>query len=42
MRTITPEFEDGISYANLLNESRITRNYEPVYQPEELEILKTD
>lgn len=40
MRTITPEFEDGISYANLLNESRITRNYEPVYQPEELEILK--
>ena len=40
MRTITPEFEDGISYANLLNESRITRNYEPVYQPEELDILK--
>ena len=40
MRTITPEFEDGFSYASLLNESRITRNYEAVYQPEELEILR--
>lgn len=39
-RTITPEFEGGYNYASLLNESRITRNYEPVYQPEELEILR--
>src|SRR5690606_7273257 len=39
-RTITPEFEDGVTYANLLNESRITRNHEPIYQPEELEILR--
>ncbi|MCW0484021.1 SusC/RagA family TonB-linked outer membrane protein [Gaoshiqia sediminis] len=39
-RTITPEFVDGFTYANLLNESRITRNQEPVYQPEELEILR--
>ncbi|MCY4780109.1 TonB-dependent receptor [Sphingobacterium sp. UT-1RO-CII-1] len=39
-RTITPEFEDGFTYANLLNESRITRNREPIYQPEELEILR--
>ncbi|SEM68897.1 TonB-linked outer membrane protein, SusC/RagA family [bacterium A37T11] len=39
-RTITPEFEDGVTYANLLNESRITRNFEPIYQPEELEILR--
>jgi TonB-linked SusC/RagA family outer membrane protein len=39
-RTITPEFVDGITYANLLNEARITRNQEPVYQPEELEILR--
>ncbi|WP_257668395.1 SusC/RagA family TonB-linked outer membrane protein [Parapedobacter tibetensis] len=39
-RTITPEFEDGVTYANLLNESRITRNREPIYQPEELEILR--
>lgn len=39
-RTITPEFVDGITYANLLNESRITRNQPPTYQPEELEILR--
>src|SRR5690606_33784779 len=39
-RTITPEFEDGVTYASLLNEARITRNYEPIYQPEELEILR--
>jgi len=39
-RTITPEFEDGLTYANLLNESRITRNFAPIYQPEELEILR--
>ncbi|MBD1429640.1 MULTISPECIES: SusC/RagA family TonB-linked outer membrane protein [Sphingobacterium] len=39
-RTITPEFEDGFTYAKLLNEARITRNFEPVYQPEELEILR--
>lgn len=39
-RTITPDFEDGLSYANLLNESRITRNYAPIYQPEELEIIR--
>ncbi len=39
-RTITPEFEDGVTYANLLNESRITRNEGLIYQPEELEILR--
>lgn len=39
-RTITPDFEDGVTYANLLNESRITRNEGPIYQPEELEILR--
>ncbi|MDR2026942.1 MAG: SusC/RagA family TonB-linked outer membrane protein, partial [Prevotellaceae bacterium] len=39
-RTITPEFVDGLTYANLLNEARITRNQEPMYQPEELEILR--
>lgn len=39
-RTITPEFVDGMSYANLLNESRITRNQAAMYQPEELEILR--
>ena len=39
-RTITPKFADGLTYANLLNEARITRNQAPVYQPEELEILR--
>lgn len=39
-RTITPDFVDGITYANLLNEARITRNEGPIYQPEELEILR--
>lgn len=39
-RTITPEFADGFTYANLINEARITRNNEPIYQPEELEILR--
>lgn len=39
-RTITPDFVDGLTYANLLNESRITRNQAPIYQPEELEILR--
>lgn len=39
-RTFTPDFVDGLTYANLLNESRITRNQGPIYQPEELEILR--
>lgn len=39
-RTITPEFVDGLTYANLLNEAAITRNQPAMYQPEELEILR--
>lgn len=39
-RTITPKFVDGFTYANLMNEARITRNNEPIYKPEELEILR--
>ncbi|WP_108820956.1 TonB-dependent receptor [Dysgonomonas sp. Marseille-P4361] len=39
-RTITPEFVDGSTYASLINEARITRNFAPIYQPEELEILR--
>ena len=39
-RTITPEFADGITYANMMNEARITRNQEPIYSPGELEILR--
>ncbi|HEX3009798.1 MAG TPA: SusC/RagA family TonB-linked outer membrane protein, partial [Bacteroidales bacterium] len=39
-RTITPEFVDGFTYASLMNEARITRNQAPIYQPEEMEILR--
>ena len=39
-RTMTPEFADGYSYASMMNEALITRNQEPEYSPEELEILK--
>ncbi|MDO5570381.1 MAG: TonB-dependent receptor [Bacteroidales bacterium] len=39
-RTKTPEFEDGITYATYLNEARVTRNLSPIYQPEELEVLR--
>ncbi|WP_069659594.1 SusC/RagA family TonB-linked outer membrane protein [Arcticibacter eurypsychrophilus] len=39
-RTITPDFEDGVTYSNLLNESRITRNQPLIYQPEELDIMR--
>ena len=40
-RTITPTFVDGLTYANLLNEARVTRNLAPQYQPEELALIKT-
>ena len=39
-RTITPEFEDGYSYAMLINEARITRNQEAMYQYDELELIR--
>ena len=39
-RTITPEFADGYSYAMLMNEARITRNQERMYQDDEMEILR--
>ena len=39
-RTITPEFVDGYTYASMMNESRITRNQEPIYQQDELNILR--
>jgi len=39
-RTITPEFVDGMKYANLINEANITRNRGVVYRPEELEIIR--
>ena len=39
-RTRTPEFVDGITYANLLNEARRTRNLEPIYNNVELGIIE--
>lgn len=40
-RTITPEFVDGLSYAELMNEALVTRNKGVAYQPEELELFRT-
>ncbi|KAA8485548.1 TonB-linked SusC/RagA family outer membrane protein [Arcticibacter tournemirensis] len=39
-RTVTPEFEDGATYASLINEAQITRNKPAVFKPEELEIFR--
>ena len=39
-RTRTPEFADGNVYAQLANEARVTRNLEPIYTDNELEILR--
>lgn len=39
-RTFTPEYVDGYTYASLLNEARITRNQNPMYNTEEMFILK--
>lgn len=39
-RTRTPEFVDGYTYAQLMNEAKITRNFEPEYTPAEMEILR--
>jgi Outer membrane cobalamin receptor protein len=39
-RTITPAFVDGYRYASMQNEARITRNQEPIYQTDELNLLR--
>jgi TonB-linked SusC/RagA family outer membrane protein len=39
-RTRTPEFVDGLTYANLVNEARRTRNREPLYNDIELQIIE--
>ncbi len=39
-RTITPQFVDGNTYANLINEAQITRDHPAIYSPVELEILR--
>lgn len=40
-RTITPDFVDGYTYANMLNESRTTRSQQPMYSQDELMLIKT-
>ena len=39
-RTITPEFADGYTYAMLMNEANVTRNQDPIYQDDELELIR--
>lgn len=39
-RTRTPKFVDGYTYAQLVNEAKITRNQEPLYTQNELDIIK--
>ncbi|GBU06947.1 SusC/RagA family TonB-linked outer membrane protein [Bacteroidales bacterium] len=39
-RTRTPEFVDGIGYANMVNEALVTRNREPLYSPQEIDIIR--
>lgn len=39
-RTITPEFADGITYASMMNEARITRNQRPKYSDMELGFIE--
>jgi TonB-linked SusC/RagA family outer membrane protein len=41
-RTRTPEFVDGVTYANLINEARRTRNFEPLYNDIELQIIENN
>ena len=38
--TKVPDFVDGYRYAGLMNEARITRNQDPIMQPDEMEILR--
>ena len=39
-RTKTPEYVDGVTYAQLLNEARVTRNQQAGYTDDELYVLK--
>lgn len=41
MRTNTPKFVDGLTYASLVNEANITRNRGVVYQPYEFELFRS-
>ena len=40
MLTQVPDFVDGYTYASMANEAKITRNLEPLYKPDELEIFR--
>jgi TonB-linked SusC/RagA family outer membrane protein len=39
-RTRTPEFVDGYTYAKLINEAKSTRNLEPLFNDNELDIIR--
>ena len=39
MLTQVPDFVDGYTYASMANEAKITRNLEPLYKADELEIF---
>ena len=38
--TQTPDFVDGYTYASMANEAKITRNEEPLYSADELELFR--
>jgi len=38
--TKVPEFVDGVQYAKMANEARITRNQDPIFQPDEIDIMR--
>lgn len=40
MRTFTPKFVDGVTYAQLMNEARRTRNEQSFYTAEEIDLIK--
>ena len=40
MLTQVPDFVDGYTYASMANEAKITRNLEPLYKADELEIFR--
>lgn len=39
-RTITPDLIDGNTYVSMVNEAKVTRNEEPIYSYDELEIIR--
>jgi len=38
--TKVPEFVDGVQWAQMANEARITRNQDPIFQPDEINIMR--